>query len=338
MKFSYFSKAVGVTFDDRQETIASLAGNARLKLRREPDNPYDANAIAIDALVGKGWKPVGYIAKDKNEHLAKEMDNGTKCGVELTEVTGGGDKNYGLNIAVSYEPAGELNLVRLVPDIGTGYVMFDEDNHRYFDEDGNQMISGSVFESNHKPEVNFSYAAKAMAKNTGAKADDILELWGENRDLSAAYGTAVHKGLEVYFKNHELMKQLDSSKERPHTAVTYMPREIGNIVDKYLADKPSDFADRSSAEVFVRHGNRCGFIDLLEEGTDGLVMHDYKFIKQLKNIKYTTYGTHPAYSLQQNFYREVLEANGHKVKAMLLDTYVDGEWQTVEVKRIKLED
>ena len=215
--------------------------------------------------------------------------------------------------------------------------MFDVANHVYYDEDGNQMISGSVYEEQFSPQANFSYAAKAMAKSTGIKADDILALWDENRDLSASYGTLIHKGLETYFKNYELMIRLDTHKARAHTATTYMPQAVGSIVDKYIALKPDDFPARCSAEVFVRHGNRCGFVDLIEETDAGLVTHDYKFINQLKQVKYQKYGLHDKYTLQQNFYREVIEANGHTVVDMVLDTFVDGGWDEVPVKRIKLE-
>lgn len=338
-KVSYFTKAVGTTFDGRQDIIANLQPNAKLKLRREPKNEYDGNAIAIDALTGTSWTCVGYIAKDKNETLADELDGGTKAAVSLKEITGGIDgKNYGLNIAIEYEQSSNVKLTRLIPDIGIGYVMFDELNHVYYDEDGNQMLSGSVFEAEHSPQTNFSYAAKAMGKSTGIKPDEILALWDENRDLSASYGTLIHKGLETYFKNHELMTRLDEHKARAHTATTYMPQAVGDIVDKFLALHGDDFASRCSAEVFVRHEGRCGFVDLIEQTDGGLVTHDYKFINQLKQVKYRVYGLHDKYTLQQNFYRELIEANGHTVKEMVLDTFVDGGWDTVPVKRIKLED
>lgn len=338
-KINYFTKAAGTTFDGRQDIIAKLEPNSKLKLRREADNQYDDKAIAIDALVGGKWVCIGYIAKEKNETLSKELDSGTKAAVTLKDITGGEDgKNYGVNIAIEYEQGSNTKLTRLIPDIGVGYVMFDELNHVYYDEDGNQMLSGSVFEAEHSPQVNFSYAAKAMGKSTGIKPDEILALWDDNRDLSADYGTLVHKGLETYFKNHELMTRLDEHKDRPHTATTYMPQAVGHIVDKFLALHEDDFASRCSAEVFVRHEGRCGFVDLIEQTDGGLVTHDYKFIKQLKQVKYKNYGLHDKYSLQQNFYREVIEANGHTVKDMVLDTYVDGGWNAVPVKRIKLED
>lgn len=336
MKVSYFGKAAGTTMDGRQDVIALMSPKTKLVLRREQKNKFDANAIAIDALLDGDWRCVGYIPKEKNENLAKELDKGTRVAITLKEITGGGDKNYGLNYSIEYENDVSVELKRLIPDIGTGFVMFDEENHVYFDEDGNRMISGSVFEEEHSPISDFSYAAKAMGKSTGIKPDEILGLWDENRDLSANYGTVVHKGMEVYFKNHELMKRLDAHKERAHTATTYMPQAVGDIVDKYLARHPEDYASRCSSEVFVRRDGRCGFVDLVEQVEGGLVTHDFKFVKQLKQVNYREFGKHNKYTLQQNFYRELIEANGHTVKGMVLETLCDGEWDTVPVKRIKL--
>lgn len=336
MSFSFFTKAVGTTFEGRQEVIAQLKTNNKLALRREPENEYDANAVAIDALVDGRWVPVGYIAKASNSDVCKEMDDGNTVNVELKEVTGGGDKNYGINVAISYKSAGEIKLTKLIPDIGNGFVMFDEVNHIYYDENGNRMISGSVFESEHEPVTDFSYAAKAMAKSTGVKPAHILALWDDNKNLSATYGTLIHKGLETYFKDHHLMKQLDASKERDHTATTYMPQAVGEIVDSYLALHDAGFADRVSPELFVRYEGYCGFIDLLEEDGELVNLHDYKFIKKLRNINYKKYGKHTKYSLQQNFYRHVIESNGMKVGSMNLDIYKDGKWESVMLEKIDL--
>lgn len=336
MKVSYFGKAAGTTMDGRQDVIALMSPKTKLVLRREQNNKFDANAIAIDALLDGDWRCVGYIPKEKNENLAKELDKGTRVAIALKEITGGGDKNYGLNYSIEYENDISVELKRLIPDIGTGFVMFDEENHAYFDEDGNRMISGSVFEEEFSPIANFSYAAKAMGKSTGIKPDEILELWDENRDLSADYGTLIHKGLETYFKKHELMKRLDSHKKRIHTATTYMPQAVGDIVDKYIALNGAGFAERCSPEVFIRHEGRCGFVDLVEQDGKGLITHDYKFVKELKKVKYREYGEYNKYTLQQNFYRTLIEANGHEVHGMVLELFRDGVWGSVEVEKIEL--
>ena len=69
--FKYNSKLVGVTFEGRQAVISTLKGNEPLRVRREADNEYDPNAVAVDVQVGEEYLPIGYIAKDKNIEIAK---------------------------------------------------------------------------------------------------------------------------------------------------------------------------------------------------------------------------------------------------------------------------
>lgn len=102
---SYNSKLVGVTFEGRQEVIKVLTGNERLAVRREADNKYDKNAVAVDVQFGEAWVPIGYIAKDKNANIAKALDAGNEVLIGIASLTGGGDKSYGVNVAVEYVKA-----------------------------------------------------------------------------------------------------------------------------------------------------------------------------------------------------------------------------------------
>lgn len=93
-----YSKIAGVTMGANRQLYASRCYKGQeLELVRERTNPYDSNAIAIYA----GNNQLGYIKRDLAETLAKEIDRGVtfKCTVE--EVTGGADKNYGVNIKLS---------------------------------------------------------------------------------------------------------------------------------------------------------------------------------------------------------------------------------------------
>ena len=108
----YFSKLVGVTFEGRQDTIKKLTGSEPLRVRREADNEYDKNAVAVDVQTFydkefeeeaiETWKPIGYIAKDKNQDIAAALDAGEKVEIGLSSLTGGGDKSSGVNVHLSY--------------------------------------------------------------------------------------------------------------------------------------------------------------------------------------------------------------------------------------------
>lgn len=92
-----YSKIAGVTFEGRQKIVGNLAVGQRLKLVREPNNPYDPNAIAIKT---EDSQHLGYINKKLASAIAPEMDSGVKFRASVSSVTGGNGKNYGINIEI----------------------------------------------------------------------------------------------------------------------------------------------------------------------------------------------------------------------------------------------
>ena len=58
----------------REEALAAatLAPGDRLELRREPDNPHDANAIAVHG----GGRHLGFVPRELAEEIAPALDAG----------------------------------------------------------------------------------------------------------------------------------------------------------------------------------------------------------------------------------------------------------------------
>ena len=54
-----------------------------LTLTREPDNPYDPNAVRVD---WRGEK-LGYVPRADNADLARHMDRGTKVEARISRLT-----------------------------------------------------------------------------------------------------------------------------------------------------------------------------------------------------------------------------------------------------------
>lgn len=76
----------GTGFEKREQYIRRFANEGdKVQLRREPDNKFDSNAIAVDLLV-KRWytlfkevpTQIGYIKKSRAASMAKRMDAGGK--------------------------------------------------------------------------------------------------------------------------------------------------------------------------------------------------------------------------------------------------------------------
>lgn len=101
----FYTKIVGVTFDNRQRLIWELKRDGTIKegtelvLSREPNNPYDRNAIAV--LTTNGDR-LGYLSKNTVAcQLAPKIDSGQRFGACVTSITGGDVGNaFGINIKI----------------------------------------------------------------------------------------------------------------------------------------------------------------------------------------------------------------------------------------------
>jgi len=97
---SFYMKAVGVTFGNRQRVISRLQSGDKLKFVMEPNNIYDKYAVAILTMDDQ---PIGYVSKDYNQDIFNRMKNGQHYNLTVSTITGGGfDSAYGVNILVEY--------------------------------------------------------------------------------------------------------------------------------------------------------------------------------------------------------------------------------------------
>jgi single-stranded-DNA-specific exonuclease len=92
----FFTKVVGVTFEGRQDVIGGLLPGSPIELRREPDNPHDANAIGVFF----GALRIGYLRKEIARRLTPKFDAGERYRAEIGSLTGGGTRSFGVNLFV----------------------------------------------------------------------------------------------------------------------------------------------------------------------------------------------------------------------------------------------
>lgn len=101
------TRVAGVTYERRQEAIEHLAHYSAeeitITLKREPENRYDRNAIAVVAAVmGKGRYCMGYLPRGLAAFVAPIMDKGQAVQSYFKGVRGyyGANMNYGLAIGL----------------------------------------------------------------------------------------------------------------------------------------------------------------------------------------------------------------------------------------------
>lgn len=330
-----WTKLAGTSF--RQDVIDAMEGIETLYLVAEPENEYDPNAVAV--YEDGEDKQVGYVRKQEAEEISKKILNGERVEIIDYTITGGiEDKNYGINVFIKdYEDNLNQNeLKKLIPDIGTGYIYFDEKEHVYFDENMRPMISGSRFESSQIPEFNPEFPAKALEKSTGVDADKIQRFWKKNGDFSSQLGTLIHEANEFWIKNHKDLETIDTSRDKEHTAKNWMPEILGEIVDEYWSEVD---IKNTKAELLIRYKGFCGYVDQLQFLDDKTaIMRDYKIIKEHKRVKTQDYGNLDKYTLQQNFYRTILAKNGIELKGMYLDIYSNNQWQHKKLGRVEINE
>lgn len=96
---SFHTKLAGVTFEGRQTAIARVRPGMSLAMRRQPDNPHDANAIALFDTHGH---QTGFLNRRLAAVLAPAIDAGVEYDVEVTDVTGGEEGRFlGVNVLVT---------------------------------------------------------------------------------------------------------------------------------------------------------------------------------------------------------------------------------------------
>lgn len=90
LKNQVVANIVGVSFGNRQEAIKRLCKYAPRRvvftLRREEENPYDANAIAVDVtVIGKGTLHMGYLPKYIAQIIVLLLDKNTLLSINKVE-------------------------------------------------------------------------------------------------------------------------------------------------------------------------------------------------------------------------------------------------------------
>lgn len=102
------TKLYGVSFRNkdgspRQQLIRQCRAGDRLRLVREPGNPHDPCAVAVQAPDGR---QIGYLGGHLAHDIACEMDAGRRVSATISKITGGGGWLFlrrlcGVNIEVT---------------------------------------------------------------------------------------------------------------------------------------------------------------------------------------------------------------------------------------------
>lgn len=341
---SYHSKLVGVSFEGRQDIIADIkqlvddGNDIDLRFRREPDNEYDKDAVAIDALVpamldgervtheGKYlgiWEQIGYIARDKNSELAGVLDAGKKASIKISDITGGDGKSYGVNVYIEYEKKRKTAMsetAELVKDIFGNEIFYDDVSHQYTNALGEIYISGSKYAEQFEKPFPKEQISNAMARKNGldaTAAKEIQDMWELKALASASFGTAIHAALELYGRFKKLAESVGKETHLHDNTV------LGQAVTSFYEEHPDVTNARYECLVVDHTKKRAGRIDRIEINEDKSVyITDFKTNSDIQKSL-------SKYWLQLSFYAAILKANGVKVKGLKIYHYAGDKWDTI---------
>ena len=349
-KFSYYTKLSGTSF--RQEEIKKLKEKTKLRVVPRPDNEYDQYAVEVQALLKDGWTQIGWIPKGQNVDMAMLLGEGGSVDISLSSITGGTEEHptMGVNVAVEYGVDDSADISTAKPEKviygDDDIIYFDEASHNAYDKKGRLLLSGSRFENKYSPDFDPKYPAKAIAKKSGLLYGDVINMWEEKKNIAASYGTLVHKALEVAHNYRELILQMDENLGEEKRFTRLFPNDIAHVVRSYFIYRqkttPGFLKHEIETEVRVKVDMLTGIIDNLEWTDDGFYIYDYKITEKIKNVKYlgvSSTFTAKKYTLQQNFYRHILEqATGKKCLGMALVVWDGAEWSTEQIEKLDIKE
>ncbi len=100
---SFTARLAGVTKTTQdglpiQELLPTIRRGSQLKYKREHNNPYDSNAIAVYS----GKHRIGYIKAELAKKLAPRIDSGARIKMVLDHLVGGGNVSYGCVVRIVF--------------------------------------------------------------------------------------------------------------------------------------------------------------------------------------------------------------------------------------------
>ena len=94
------TRVAGVTFENRQAVVGLLTEGERVSLIRDPDNPFDPNAVKV---VRWDHQQIGFLDRELAKILAPWMDrNGRFYKASVSRLIGGCHDDSSLGVYIKF--------------------------------------------------------------------------------------------------------------------------------------------------------------------------------------------------------------------------------------------
>jgi hypothetical protein len=323
-------KAVGLSF---RHVKNELKANDKVKLVHEKDNKYDPNAVAIQTLDGEMLGYVGKKDKLRTKILKRVQTEEVTMPVIIANYYKEGDEKlwdlveegYLVQLwlrAYSKTPLDDDSFVEIESFTGEK-VLWSEYLHVCTDLNGRELMGGSTYASLGQKEFDSENIAKAWAKKNEHSTADVLAFWNDLSQISMDYGTAVHKGMELYSKHHKAFGN-DALPRVPHLREAVKKfLEVSNLKDCIAEPLITD----------VEMG-MSGWIDNLRfTSKKSVIIEDFKTntFKDDKAYYSKWEGKLKDYKKQMDYYGTILENFGYRVETTIVWHWYQGKWNKHEL-------
>jgi single-stranded-DNA-specific exonuclease len=249
----FHTKVMGVSFEGRQDIIAGLRVDTELVLERQPQNEFDPNAIAVRY----GALQLGFVRKQIAKHLAPLIDSGARYRARVESLTGGGEKNRGVNIYMWRDVEA---MVRSGPS------SFDYVRSAHYAQDDNARAN---------PEDTVRRALIGEARPHGAQ-QRALERIEAGRNTLVVLGTG--RGKSFCFQYPAALRALGGGGGK--TLVIYPLRALANDQYEALIRKFDPLGLRIyRANGSISHDEREELFAALREGAWDIVLATPEFLE-----------------------------------------------------------
>lgn len=194
-------------------------------------------------------------------------------------------------------------------------VFYNDDTHKYYDTEGNELLSGSQYASQFAKPFDEQAVSKAVADKTGESQEAVLKKWSLGGGIANNYGTAVHDSVEFVLLGGDI--------EKIPQVLRPQVQELVDAVNKldmtpHMEVVISDVKNKAVGRV------DCLLIDPVVN-TDFMIV-DYKTNRELKKDKVNVY------TKQLEYYRDIMVNHGYNCKGLVIMHHDGQEFSEIRIE------
>ena len=228
-------------------------------------------------------------------------------------------------------------------------LQFDPIGHTYH-YNGKRLTSATEETKKYYKDFDASAISSVSAKAWGVDANELEECWKSNGDLTASFGTLVHKALEHYTKYQAIGFTISKKKGLESNYVLPKHPFLRSIIEEYINidDTPVEYEIVPEALITNVEKGLCGHADkiiILDKKKKVCNIGDFKININSEEISKELKAKEPfaelpankltKYQIQMSVYANMLQASGWVVNKLIVDVFED-KWVRYELPVLKV--